>query len=88
VKVAHLEVLGPSSWKSRIERTEIPKVSAACHQVVFLASTRKSLPKVFLARSQASSGHRLILPRFSSKPYPKTAAAEKSHANSDGYFTC
>ena len=48
-------------------------ISAACHQVIFFASARKMTSYTFIARFQASSGYRFILPPSRSKLYPNSA---------------
>jgi hypothetical protein len=61
-------------------RTEIPKISAACHQVSRFALARKITSCTFIARSQASSAYRLILPPLGRRLYPNSA--------SSGQITC
>lgn len=54
--------------------------SAACHQVIFLASARKMTSCIFSARSQAPSEYHFILPPSRGKLYPNFALS--------GQITC
>ena len=49
----------------RILRSEIPRISAACHHVIRFAMACKITSCTFIARSQADSEYPLTLPPFS-----------------------
>ena len=69
-------------------RTEIPKISAACHQVILFAIARKITSCTFIARSQASSGYRFILPPSGRRLYPKARLQRTDHVLIEADISC
>ena len=68
-------------------RSEIPRISAACHQLIRLAIARKITSCTFIARSQADSEYPLTPASFPGRElYPVPPSADRSRANCTGHL--
>ena len=67
------------SRQRRILRSEIPRISAACHQLIRLAIARKITSWTFIARSQADSEYRLTLPPFPAGNFTQVRLQRTDH---------